>query len=281
MPSYASIPRKTPKKSGTKRRKLLAVVILVCAVAAGAAWFFTKDSADKNMSPAANQPTEQTQTKRTENNDSPPPAPSFDKKQFSIADPASIWVVANKQRQLNPVGYVPADLTTPDVPLKYQSGAMETQLRQETGQALLDMFAASKTDGIHLMLVSGYRSYSYQNNLFNHYVNTQGLATALTQSARPGHSEHQTGLAADVGALDRECEIEACFGDTPEGKWVAANAYRFGFIVRYPNGLTSTTGYDYEPWHLRYVGKPLAAEMKRTNTKTLEEFFGLPAAPEY
>ena len=77
------------------------------------------------------------------------------------------------------------------------------------------------------------------------------------------------------------CSLEVCFADTPEGQWVAANAWRFGFLLRYPEGLTPITGFDYEPWHFRYVGPELAAELHETGTRTLEEFFGLPPAPDY
>jgi D-alanyl-D-alanine carboxypeptidase len=205
----------------------------------------------------------------------------FDKTQLSTNDPASPWVVVNKQRPLEPREYVPADLTTPGVPLKYEAGSMESQLRAETATALQELFAAAAGEGIELIFVSGYRSYAYQEHLFNYYVGLQGEATAEQQSARPGHSEHQTGWAADVGAASRECEIETCFGDMPEGQWVAEHAHRFGFTIRYPKGATATTGFDYEPWHLRYVGKDLAAELKRSNTQTLETFFDLPAAAAY
>jgi D-alanyl-D-alanine carboxypeptidase len=111
-------------------------------------------------------------------------------------------------------------------------------------------------------------------------VDATGQKHADSVSARPGHSEHQTGLAADLGASSGECALRACFGDMPEGKWLAANAYRYGFIIRYQKGATPRTGYAYEPWHLRYVGKQLAAEMQRTSV-TLEEYFHLPAYPDY
>lgn len=205
----------------------------------------------------------------------------FDKKRHSIDDPASPWVVANKKRPLMPVDYAPVALVVPTVPLKYDAGNDESKLSPEAAEMLEAMFTAAGSDGAELIFVSGYRSYSYQEHLFNYFAGLQGEEVALKQSARPGHSEHQTGWAADVGAASRECEIEACFGDIPEGQWVAENAHRFGFIIRYPKGLTSITGFDYEPWHLRYVGKALAAEMKRLNTQTMEEFFGLPAASEY
>ena len=95
-------------------------------------------------------------------------------------------------------------------------------------------------------------------------------------------SQHSYGLAIDINALpDQGCALEPCWGDTPHAQWLAANAYRFGFIVRYPDGKTDITGYEYEPYHMRYVGIELATEMHNTGITTLEEFFGLPPAPDY
>ena len=100
-------------------------------------------------------------------------------------------------------------------------------------------------------------------------------------SARPGHSEHQTGLAVDIAAPDSTCSLQQCFAETAARRWAAENAYRFGFIVRYPSGATPTTGYAYEPWHLRYVGSDIAGGMRSDNAATLEEFLRLPAAGSY
>lgn len=205
---------------------------------------------------------------------------TFDKQQYSQTNPTSIWVVVNKQHPLNPKDYVPADLVMPNVPLRVP-GNESMQLRQATATAMEQMFAAAAKDGISLMLSSGYRSYTYQVNLYNGYVASQGQATADTQSARPGYSEHQTGLAADVEPASKNCEVEQCFGDTPEGKWVAANAYKYGFIIRYQAGNQSITGYEPEPWHIRYVGVSLATEMHDTGVTTLEQFFGVSGGATY
>jgi D-alanyl-D-alanine carboxypeptidase len=110
--------------------------------------------------------------------------------------------------------------------------------------------------------------------LYNGYVAKDGQAAADRYSAKPGTSEHQTGLAMDVCLANSGCSLEQAFGDTPAGKWVAANAHKYGFIVRYLPGKDAITGYEYEPWHLRYVGIELATELQRNN-KTMEEFFGL------
>lgn len=209
------------------------------------------------------------------------PKPSFNKKEFSLDNSSSLWVITNKKRPLNPKDYVPSDLRTPDVALRSSSTSEEMKLRNAAATGLEKMFTAAEKQGISLILASGYRSYNLQNGVYNRYVNTQGQDEADSQSARPGYSEHQTGLAADVGASSRKCEIEACFGNTPEGKWTAANAYKYGFVIRYQEGTQATVGYIYEPWHLRFVGQKLAAEIHRQGNPTLEDFFDLSAAATY
>ena len=209
-----------------------------------------------------------------------PPTDGFNKKQYSLTDPTSIWVVVNKQHQLQPADYVPNDLVVPTIPLRVP-GNESMQLRAVTATAMEAMFAAAKEQGVNLMLSSGYRSYSYQVNLYDGYVKSEGQATADTQSARPGFSEHQTGLAADIEPVSKTCEVEQCFGDTPEGKWLAANAYNYGFIIRYGADDQSITGYEAEPWHVRYVGKDLAKELHDTNTETLEQFFDVTGGATY
>lgn len=207
----------------------------------------------------------------------------FDKSQFSLDEAASIWVVVNKRRPLNPETYKPATLVVPNVKLQDSPTSEEMKLRPEAAQALEKLVASAKQEAGHsLMLASGYRGYIFQKNLYDRYVRTEGQASADLQSARPGHSEHQTGLAADVASAEgvTDCVVDTCFADTPEGKWVAKNAHRFGFTLRYDKEKTAITGYQFEPWHLRYVGDALASELQSRGT-TLEEFFGLDAAPDY
>lgn len=205
---------------------------------------------------------------------------SFNKSLLSIDDPTSLWVVVNKQRPLQPKTYTPPDLVVPKVPL-HTASRESVQIRQPAATALEQLFASAKQAGIQLSLSSAYRSYPYQTSLYNSYVKANGQAQADTFSARPGFSEHQAGLAADVSPANGRCNVEVCFADLPEGKWLAAHAYEHGFIIRYPAADTPTTGYTYEPWHIRYVGPELAAEMHRQNISTLEQFFNLGAAPHY
>lgn len=204
---------------------------------------------------------------------------TFDKSRFSINEAESASVVVNKGRVL-PRDYVPANLTVPNVLLRDSETSNNMHLRGEAAKALKKLFDAAAKDDLYLRLASGYRSYFTQANLYNQYVRVTGQKSADDYSARPGHSEHQTGLAADVAPSDLRCSIQPCFADTSEGRWLGSNAYKFGFIIRYPENLEKLTGYKYEPWHLRYLGSELAKEVKKSG-QTLEQFFDLPAYSTY
>jgi D-alanyl-D-alanine carboxypeptidase len=206
-----------------------------------------------------------------------PATPAFDRGALSVDDPASLWVVSDKLRPLDPVDYAPADLVTVDV-----SSQNPPVFRAEAGDALLALFAAGEAEGAGPMTVqSAYRSYATQVTVYAGWVQQLGQAQADVQSARPGFSEHQTGLVADISPLPLSCVLQACFGDTSQGRWLAENAWRFGWLLRYPADKTAVTGFTYEPWHFRYVGVPLSTEMHQQGVTTLEEFLGLPAAPTY
>lgn len=205
--------------------------------------------------------------------------PAFDKSLNATDEPASLWAVVNKGRKL-PGDYIPADLVVPDVALRFAASSPEMMLRNDAAQALKELFTAAEAQNLPLILTSGYRSYGSQAAIYSRNVARDGQAATDAVSARPGHSEHQTGLGADIGSKSRKCEFDKCFGTLPEGAWVAANAHSYGFIIRYEQGKTSLTGYDFEPWHLRYVGKELANELYKAG-QTMEQFFGLPAFAEY
>lgn len=207
----------------------------------------------------------------------PTPTPTFNKAALSIDDPASIWVVANKSRALNPPTFAPPDLVYPDVP-----NVNDQPMRQATADAVVAMFAAGSSEaGLQFSVQSAYRSYDTQVKVYNADVAANGQAYADTDTARPGTSEHQTGLAVDISAVPANCSLDACFGTTPQGQWLAANAWRFGFLLRYPADKVDVTGYTYEPWHFRYIGVELATEMHNTGVTTLEEFFGVPGGTVY
>lgn len=206
----------------------------------------------------------------------PSPSPEFDRGARSIDDPASLWVVANKLRPLAPLEFAPGDLRTAAIPHVY-----EPVLRDEAATAAEQLVAAAAAEGIALTAQSTYRSYASQQRVYAGWVAQLGQEAADLTSARPGHSEHQTGLAIDFSAVPATCTLDQCFAGTPQGQWLAANAWRFGFHLRYPEGATPITGYEFEPWHYRYVGPELATELHETGIRTLEEFFGLPPAPDY
>ncbi len=158
-------------------------------------------------------------------------------------------------------------------PVKIDKYNDRWHLRPEAMQAWKELQAAAKEAGFDIRFYSGYRSYEYQEELFNGYVAVDGLAAASRYSARPGQSEHQLGLALDMSVP--EIGLEEALGKHPAGQWLAANSWRYGWILRYLEGKESVTGYMYEPWHFRYVGKEVAAEIGGNPSITLEEYLGV------
>lgn len=153
---------------------------------------------------------------------------------------------------------------TYSLPEDYNPGG----LTGECLSAFNKMSSAASGEGLSIYVASGFRSYDTQRSIYNRYVSNDGKAAADTYSARPGHSEHQTGLAIDLN------DISSGFAETDEGKWVAENCYRYGFIIRYPKGKEGKTGYMYEPWHIRYVGVAAATEIYNSGL-CLEEYYGI------
>lgn len=172
-------------------------------------------------------------------------------------------------------------LSRDDAPAKLvQAGGV--MLDERLGKPLAEMIAAARKDEIALEAVSGYRSFSYQKSVYERYEKRDGRAAADRYSARPGHSEHQLGLTLDVRGADGRHELEAAFKGTPTGRWVAEHAHEFGFVIRYREKQEKVTGYQPEPWHLRFVGADVARFLDaRKDITTLEGLFGLPAAPGY
>jgi len=185
--------------------------------------------------------------------------------------PDSLWVIVNKSRPL-PEAYRPIGLEQPAVLLNEDKTQDENSLRTDAARAVELLFKEAQSTGYELMLASGFRSVEQQKIYYDNYVALVGQEAANRVSARPGHSEHQTGLALDIARADRFCYIDLCFAETGEGRWLKANAHRFGFIIRYPEGKQAVTGYSYEPWHFRYVGADLAAELQKSGL-TMEEHF--------
>jgi len=180
-----------------------------------------------------------------------------------VNDPTSILVVVNKKHCVNPPSWAPPDLTSLDGYL----------MRSITATYMQQMMEAAAAAGMPFGITSAYRSYDDQVATYNSWVQVNGsTASADTVSARPGYSEHQTGLAADLKTDG--CVLE-CFAGTAQYNWLQQNAANYGFIQRYPAGLTGITGYAPEPWHWRYVGSDTALAMKRSGVQTLEEYLGV------
>ncbi|MCU5404248.1 M15 family metallopeptidase [Bacillus cereus] len=190
----------------------------------------------------------------------------------SITIPDAIDVVVNKHRKL-PSGYKPNDLIVPNVKFAFDGMQEKSHMRKEAAIALEKLFSLAKQDGIQLYAISGFRSEQYQKSVYKRNVETQGQVQADTVSAKPGHSEHQTGLAMDVSAKSVNHTLETTFSNTIEGKWLKDNAHRAGFIIRYLKGKEQITGYSYEPWHIRYVGD-IAKDIYERNI-TLEEYLNV------
>ncbi|MGF7184936.1 LAS superfamily LD-carboxypeptidase LdcB [Desulfitispora alkaliphila] len=187
-----------------------------------------------------------------------------------IKNPDDLLVLVNKKHSL-PADYVPPDLVDPAVPSIKSEGDPSRLLRSQAAEALEEMFAQAKEDGIELYAVSGYRSYQHQEAVFTRVAAARGEEKANLTVAYPGQSEHQTGLAMDVSSPQMNFGLSQSFGHTEEGRWIAKNAPDFGFIIRYQKDNTHITGYSYEPWHLRYVGKEAALAIAEADI-TLEEY---------
>lgn len=186
------------------------------------------------------------------------------------SSPESLRCLVNKMRPFAQIDWEPNDL----VDFEGQ------QLRAEAARAAHTMMDAAKAEGVTLTVSSAYRSYAVQQQTYQHWVSVNGQQLADQLSARPGYSEHQTGLAIDFSSPEG-CRLEECYEDTRAGRWLAKNAPNYGFILRFPKGQQAITGYLFEPWHYRYLGKDLAAQYASSGAGTLEEFLGTGAAPNY
>ena len=281
--------RRNRRRRIIRNRIIVAVALIAIVVAAGAGirHLLTSDSEAKN--PGA-QPTNTSNDDKTPAKEQAPsteptgnsPAGNEPEKKVDrlegtldengvITNPDSYEVLVNRKRSM-PEDYVPSDLVSfTDVPTCLADPEIN-QMRKVASEALTELFKAAKEEiGIQLYARSGYRSYTTQVALYNRYVANHGQEEADTFSDRPGQSEHQTGLTVDITSNSMNMELDEPFGETAEGKWVAENAHKYGFIIRYPKDKEAITGYMYEPWHLRYLGKDLAKEVYDSGL-TLDEF---------
>ena len=175
-------------------------------------------------------------------------------------DPENHLDPSYKAEDLEPIKYYAADHN------KYTRF-----MRAEAAEAFHRLVETAAEEGIDIVMTTAYRSYEFQQILWDNYVAQKGEEEANKTSARPGESEHQTGLAVDLSTSEIDYRNSSDFADTAAGRWVAENAHKFGFILRFPEDKTDITGYSYEPWHIRYVGLTAAADIYEENL-TLEEY---------
>lgn len=180
-------------------------------------------------------------------------------------------ILVNKQHRL-PENYIPCDLVTVPIPFAALKGDPKRKLRRQASLAAIHLFERAKCDGMSLSGVSGFRSYQRQEEIFEASITRAGIEHTRKYIAPPGGSEHQTGLALDVSTATLNYELEPEFGATKEGIWLRSHAPLFGFIIRYPKDKEHITEFSYEPWHIRYVTKPLALCLTKINF-TLEEYY--------
>lgn len=187
-----------------------------------------------------------------------------------IENPEDFDALVNKKRGL-PSDYIPEDLVMIDVPMDIERPESR-MLRKVASDALTELFKEAEKIGFKLYATSGYRSYITQVNLFKSYAEKHGEAEANRFSAKPGHSEHQTGLTMDVTSENVDFDLVEEFGETLEGRWLGENSHKFGFVIRYPKGTEEITGYLYEPWHLRFLGIELSTKVYENNL-TYDEYW--------
>jgi D-alanyl-D-alanine carboxypeptidase len=253
-------------RSRQQHVKRLPGLLLVLALACGCSSIDGDEVPDRPDTAGAAAPVSPPVTAARAPHRSAAEVPAFDPTAHSTTDPASIWVVVNKTNPITPSDF------RPEISL-----VRGYQVADAATGPLARLLDDADREGLGFKIASAFRSYDYQRSVYAGVVASRGVAAADRVSARPGFSEHQTGLAVDlVTPLDPSCDFDACFARTPGGRWLAEHAWRYGFLVRYTVGNEAITGYDAEPWHLRYVGKALAREMRETGVATLEELFDVP-----
>jgi D-alanyl-D-alanine carboxypeptidase len=255
------------------------VAIVVVIVASGLGLWVTWDSTQTAATDPVPPPTGMTTSSRAPGEEVPLateatlPPPCAAGEETVTADPGADWdrVVIDTAHSL-PADFVPGDLVT----VRQAGFATADQVRSIVIDDLAALRTAADANGTPLVIVSGYRSYSYQGELFQRRANQVGEAEAAQRTARPGHSEHQLGTAVDVlGPNGGDLTLD--FATTPQGQWVAAHAFEFGFVLSYPDAAADRTCYAYEPWHLRYVGRETAQAIHDAGVTPREWMLANPA----
>ena len=193
--------------------------------------------------------------------------------------PTSLTVLVNKEFGVDP-SFVPNNMRVPAILFDFDSYDEKKLLREEAATAIELMFNDAAARDIELVGISGYRSYQRQNSIYNKNLRTKGIILTNLYSAKPGYSEHQTGLAIDVSSASIKHRLIEEFENTKEGIWLSKECYKYGFIIRYPKGKEHITGYSYEPWHIRYVGVSLATYLT-IHQLTLEEYYGYTPSEDF
>lgn len=251
-----------------KKRRLKKPILYLLIILFGICFYFVLRSFDKEK----NQEVISVTPSVTEEASAPTPTPTYDPETDErFYDEEGYLILANKTHKLRE-DYEPSDLVKPNVTMRYY----ECMLREEAAKKLEEMVNKASEEGLFIGLISGYRSYSYQVDLYNSYVSNHGQEYTDTFSSRPGYSDHQTGLAVDLCGEDINYDLSTEFENTSEGKWLHEHAHEYGFIMRYPKGKDDITGYSYEPWHFRYIGEEYATAIYETDEwYTFEEYFGV------
>jgi len=195
---------------------------------------------------------------------------------YDITSASSLTVVVTKHRPLDPVSFEPADL----VAVSAVPGGAAQQMRTEAAAAMTRMSEAANAAGAPFRILTAYRSYDFQQGVYGSAARASGVAAADRRVARPGYSEHQTGLTADINDVPAN-KLKQTFGASAAGTWVREHAHEYGFIVSYPEGSEAVTGYVYEPWHIRYVGAVVSGDMHDIGVETLQQYFDVEASPSY
>lgn len=274
------MPRPPRRRRGPTGAALLAIAGIALVGGATAGWALTEHRTSgpvaASASVAATTVTSSATPLPTVTSTTPTPTvtptPTFDLAAHSTTDPASPWVVVNKQHPLDPLEYAPADLVA------YRGIEVSAAVQPD----LDAMVQAAAAEGVGLGMRSGYRSYSAQLTVHANLAAKRGEEHAEKYSARAGYSEHQTGFALDVASTSNPaCTLQTCFGDTVEGVWLAQHAGEYGFVIRYTDANTEVTGYSPEAWHLRWVGRDLTAYMAAQGLDSLEATFGVTGGSTY
>lgn len=225
----------------------------------------TEPSAGPSTEPSA-QPSAEPTAKPTP---TPTPTPAAPMSDADIDSDDSITRLINISYPVAKT-YVPSDLRIVNIP----SSSYE-YLRAEAADALEEMYQAARDNQVYMRIVDGYRSYSEQLDLYNYYISQHGKAYTEYVDDHPGASEHQLGLAADLGWYNGNCQLNPCIATYPQYQWLLDNSWKYGWIMRYPDGKADVTHITYSPWHFRYVGREEAEKIWRSGL-TMEEFYNRP-----